>query len=380
MVSGEEDGTQRINVEVSLTIDHDGLADFATAVTTSWQQRSECTLSPVSPDGYNYFLATKNTFMLNYQDNDRGTGFECILAASRVCVTLEDAIFTWNESKACEYLPTGWGVEDVVRLDVGTPDLKVYRYPDGDMAGNGTPHTTIPLTGLDFSGLTVTAITTSTTHFWVLEGADTLYGFKISDGSLEYTHEFAAGDGLLIAYNANSDELLVFDKTTNLMYEIDPLTGTINSSAEASSIPDSALGMTYDSDNDKLYYGDSANVYSLAKAEGGILSVSDAAAQSLLTALGVILATPTEGGTGINTDIDTVSEPLVVASTPCKSVIVTAHPDNDDLLWVGIGAAVTDEGVHLNAGDSVTLWISDVNKIYVLGGAVNQKASWVFVN
>lgn len=88
---------------------------------------------------------------------------------------------------------------------------------------------------------------------------------------------------------------------------------------------------------------------------------------------------PTTGGHGKNTDIDEASEQLLSTSTPCKCVIVTAHPDNTAILWVGIGSSAIDEGVYLNAGDSVTLWISNVNKVYAIAEAVNQAISWVYV-
>lgn len=54
---------------------------------------------------------------------------------------------------------------------------------------------------------------------------------------------------------------------------------------------------------------------------------------------------------------------------PCKSVVIMAEMDNTGTVTVGnidvIGAVLTRVGVPLEAGDSLTLEIDNVNDIYI---------------
>ena len=61
--------------------------------------------------------------------------------------------------------------------------------------------------------------------------------------------------------------------------------------------------------------------------------------------------------------------PLAGVSTPITQVIVTAEIDNTNTVVIGgsgvVAALLTREGTPLEAGDSVTIDIDDLNKIYI---------------
>lgn len=65
----------------------------------------------------------------------------------------------------------------------------------------------------------------------------------------------------------------------------------------------------------------------------------------------------------------TVRETLVASTTPCKQVTITAETDNDDVVVLGgstvIALLATRRGTPLYAGDSVTIPIDDLYKIYL---------------
>ncbi len=59
----------------------------------------------------------------------------------------------------------------------------------------------------------------------------------------------------------------------------------------------------------------------------------------------------------------------LAASTACKEVTITAETNNTNIVTIGgstvVGALATRRGTPLEAGDSVTLKIDDLAKIYV---------------
>ena len=79
---------------------------------------------------------------------------------------------------------------------------------------------------------------------------------------------------------------------------------------------------------------------------------------------------------GENSDVDTDAEQLTVSSTPCRAVLVQADYDNTSYILLG---GATTQKTRLEAGDNVPIAIDDVSKIYVKGGAVNQKVNWTYV-
>jgi hypothetical protein len=86
------------------------------------------------------------------------------------------------------------------------------------------------------------------------------------------------------------------------------------------------------------------------------------------------------GGEGANTDIDTSAEQLTTSDIPCSYCIVTAHKDNTDTIWVGLSASHdVDKGTPLEPKDSVTLPVANVNQIYVVAEAADQKATFTYI-
>lgn len=63
------------------------------------------------------------------------------------------------------------------------------------------------------------------------------------------------------------------------------------------------------------------------------------------------------------------AEQLSGSSVPCYWVIITAETDNTGIVVIGgsgvIAAQATRQGVPLYAGDSVTLFVPDLNTIYL---------------
>lgn len=60
---------------------------------------------------------------------------------------------------------------------------------------------------------------------------------------------------------------------------------------------------------------------------------------------------------------------LSVASVSCKRVTITAETDNTDYIVVGgstvVAALATRRGTPLSSGDSITIEIDDLNKVYI---------------
>lgn len=60
---------------------------------------------------------------------------------------------------------------------------------------------------------------------------------------------------------------------------------------------------------------------------------------------------------------------LSSTATPCREVVITAETDNTGIVVVGGSAVVaslsTRKGIPLSAGDSITLEINNLNKVYL---------------
>lgn len=80
-----------------------------------------------------------------------------------------------------------------------------------------------------------------------------------------------------------------------------------------------------------------------------------------------------------NDSIGTSATQLTASATACQAVILTAHPDNDDYVWIGGSGVASGNGTPLNAGDSMTLWLDDVSLIYAIADSGTQKIAWVYV-
>jgi hypothetical protein len=63
------------------------------------------------------------------------------------------------------------------------------------------------------------------------------------------------------------------------------------------------------------------------------------------------------------------AEALVATSTPVQTVIITAETDNTGVIVVGnasvVAALATRKGTPLAAGESVSMNIDDLNKVYL---------------
>lgn len=60
---------------------------------------------------------------------------------------------------------------------------------------------------------------------------------------------------------------------------------------------------------------------------------------------------------------------------PCSEVVVIAHPDNANRIWVNVhAAAAADTGIPLDAGDPVGFGITNLNMLQLLIVANGEKA------
>jgi hypothetical protein len=88
---------------------------------------------------------------------------------------------------------------------------------------------------------------------------------------------------------------------------------------------------------------------------------------------------------GSNRDVDATAEQITTTSVvPKFGILVRAAPGNSGVVYVGnsdVTAGTTDatDGMPLQAGESVLIKIDNVNKIYVIGSAVNQIVYWLAV-
>lgn len=88
---------------------------------------------------------------------------------------------------------------------------------------------------------------------------------------------------------------------------------------------------------------------------------------------------------GGNSDVGTTAEQIVTTSTVAvKGVIVKAHRDNTGVIYIGnsdVTAATADatDGFPLESGEAITVEIDNVNKLYAIASAVNQKLYWLVV-
>ena len=88
---------------------------------------------------------------------------------------------------------------------------------------------------------------------------------------------------------------------------------------------------------------------------------------------------------GRNSDVDTTAEQLTATSVRCsRGVVVKAANSNTGTIYVGnsdvtANSADATDGFELGAGESVTIEVDDVNKLYVIASAANQVVYWLTV-
>lgn len=128
--------------------------------------------------------------------------------------------------------------------------------------------------------------------------------------------------------------------------------------------------------------GISAGSAAITTNTPSVTLATDDPAVSSLSNIDTNTSTPTVINTVTNTAIGNgAAEQIVVASTPCKKVIITAHHSNTGRITVG-GSGVTDGyGIILYAGDSShEIEIDDVNKIYVIASVNDEDATGTYTN
>lgn len=67
-----------------------------------------------------------------------------------------------------------------------------------------------------------------------------------------------------------------------------------------------------------------------------------------------------------------------------RGVTVKASASNTGIVYVGNsdvtnGTANSTDGFELSAGESVTVEVNNVNKVYIIGTDVNHRVSWIAV-
>lgn len=76
------------------------------------------------------------------------------------------------------------------------------------------------------------------------------------------------------------------------------------------------------------------------------------------------------------------AEALAAASTACRLVVVSARPENTDVVVVGastvVAAAGTRRGISLSPGQSVSLRVKDVANLYVDAVVTGEGVSYVY--
>jgi hypothetical protein len=96
---------------------------------------------------------------------------------------------------------------------------------------------------------------------------------------------------------------------------------------------------------------------------------------SLLTALN----TPTSGG-GSNISVGTTAVQLSATSVPCRSVSLKSAKANTGKVYVGFTSGITtSSGFELNSQESVTIAVSNLNKIYLIADAASQDVRYIYV-
>lgn len=74
------------------------------------------------------------------------------------------------------------------------------------------------------------------------------------------------------------------------------------------------------------------------------------------------------------------AEALVASSTPCEWVTITAKRTNTGRIYVG-GPSVPNNdtgGTHLNAGDSIDIDVTNLNKIYINSTVNGEGVTYIY--
>lgn len=85
--------------------------------------------------------------------------------------------------------------------------------------------------------------------------------------------------------------------------------------------------------------------------------------------------------TGAPGALNVTGTSAALGAQACRSVVLTAHKDNADYLWIGIGAtAVLDQGIQLAAGDRVSVSVSNLNMVNAIASSSGDDLLFNWVN
>ena len=80
------------------------------------------------------------------------------------------------------------------------------------------------------------------------------------------------------------------------------------------------------------------------------------------------------------TTISTIETQLVVISIPCRrGVLIKALSTNTGIVYIGKAGVTVASVYELTAGETVSIEIDNVNKIFAVADAIGQKVSWIGV-
>ena len=98
---------------------------------------------------------------------------------------------------------------------------------------------------------------------------------------------------------------------------------------------------------------------------------------------GALVATGTPTPTQVvpsNVSVSTPGVRVQLPSVACKSVTVKAMAQNTGLVYVGDGSVTSGNGFQLSPGDSVSVDIDNVNRLWIDAAVANEGVTMLAVN
>lgn len=183
-------------------------------------------------------------------------------------------------------------------------------------------------------------------------------------------------------------QLRAADVKITLDGETVPVTGTFWQATQpvsAASLPlpsGAATETTLSSLNGKVTAVNTGNVTIGSALPAGTNAIGKLAANSGVDIgdVDVTSSVATSFATGSNLDIDTTAEQLVASSVACKfGVTVKSATTNTGTVYIGASSSVTagttaaTDGFPLEPGESVTVPVNNINLLYGIASAADQK-------
>jgi len=85
-------------------------------------------------------------------------------------------------------------------------------------------------------------------------------------------------------------------------------------------------------------------------------------------------------GSGHKTVTAAGTAEMLAANQPCKSVVVKALSTNTGIIYVGVSTVDATNGFELSASESVSIDISDLNKLYLDVSVSSEGVSYLWVD